>query len=413
MKLDLIQSRSDRTIREKLLADSGVSRAVAKLEERRSGYGLFARRSLLTGALRLKRSMAPEVADALAVAREVSGYDGPVEMYVKSEPVFNAFCTRDPTGIVAIGLSSAMIEGFTKDELTFVIGHEIGHIAYDHFRIPMPLTAMIEDLAGRMVSRAAALELYVWCRAAELSADRLGLLCVRDPKVAASALFKASSGLSGSRVAHDWEAFSDQVDSIASAPSARAEVRDEDDSLDCFSTHPYNPLRVRALVAFAKSNTFRELAGLSGGGLSNDELEALVGRDLALMEPTYLEEKTAISELMRRLLFEGGLVVAAANGAIVPEEVKALRALLGADSVPETLDASTARVEVPKLCAQATKDVSLIERTRLVQHLTVIAAADGHVDEHELDTMGDIAAQLGVHGQVIRDTLRGWAQPMD
>ena len=46
---------------------------------------------------------------------------------------------------------------------------------------------------------------------------------------------------------HVVEAFASQVESLASAPSAAHEVRDDDDTLDCFSTHPYTPVRVRAL----------------------------------------------------------------------------------------------------------------------------------------------------------------------
>ena len=39
------------------------------------------------------------------------------------------------------------------------------------------------------------------------------------------------------------------ADSLVSAPSARAKPREDDDTLDCFSTHPFRPLRVRAVVA--------------------------------------------------------------------------------------------------------------------------------------------------------------------
>src|SRR4030095_9504275 len=122
-----------------------------------------------------------------------------------------------------------------------------------------------------------------------------------------------------------------RVDALAWAPEARHKPRNDDDTLDCFSTHPYSPLRVRAVVAFSKSQTYRQIAGLGSDGLSNDEVEAVVERDLALMEPGYLEEKTEESKLMRRLLYCAGVSVAAANGVVEDSEMKALRTLLGTD----------------------------------------------------------------------------------
>ena len=68
-----------------------------------------------------------------------------------------------------IVLSSRLLEAFSPEELRFVIGHELGHMVFDHFGIPMPHTAKVEDLAGPLVSRANALRLYVWCRSAEIS----------------------------------------------------------------------------------------------------------------------------------------------------------------------------------------------------------------------------------------------------
>src|SRR5687768_2985696 len=231
-----LQARKDRTLRENLSQDSGVKRAVERIEERTSGFGFGSRRRLLTGALRLTRSMSPEVADALSACREMTGYDRPIEVFVKPDPMLNAFCMKNPAGPTIICLSSRLLEVFTPAELRFVIGHEMGHAAFDHFGIPMPLVAIIEDLGGTLVSRPTSLQLYIWCRAAEISADRVGLVCAQDPEAAASGFFKIASGLSSPRVKTDLEAYAKQVDSLASSPEARSEPRDDDDTLDCFST---------------------------------------------------------------------------------------------------------------------------------------------------------------------------------
>jgi Zn-dependent protease with chaperone function/uncharacterized tellurite resistance protein B-like protein len=418
MPIDIttIQTHRDRALREKLQAERGVQLALRKLKQRSSGYGFGARRRLLTDALRLSRSMAPEVADALAQCKEAIGFTRPVELYVRPEPVFNAFCLHNPAGPVIIGLSSHLLEVFTPAEMQFVIGHELGHAAYDHMGIPMPATAMMEDYAGPIVGHTLALELYLWCRAAELSADRIGLVCTRDPEAAASSFFKLASGMASPRVKTDLETFAAQVESLASVPQAREEPRENDDTLDCFTTHPYSPVRVRALVAFSKSRAYQRATGHAETGLTDEDVAAIIDRDLKLMEPSYLEEKTAVSKMLRKLLYHAGVVVAAANSHIVEKEVLALRALLGADMVDEAIDApdlGKLQSDLEKLAAEAVKDAPFAERARLLQHLTIIAAADGEVDDKELEAMTRIAALLQVDPVVIHQTMSGAAQPMD
>ena len=413
--VERLQSRRDKNLRESLGADSGVKRALQKFDERSSGFGLGGRRSLLTGALRLTRSMSPEIADALAACREMIGFDKPIEVYVKPDPMLNAFCMKNPSGPTIVCVSSRLLEVFTPAELRFVIGHELGHAAFDHFGIPMPVTATLEDIGGTLVSRPVSLQLYVWCRAAEISADRVGLVCAKDPVAAASGFFKIASGLSSSRVKTDLEAYARQIDSLASTPEARSAPRDDDDTLDCFSTHPYSPVRVRAVLAFARSRTYHDAIGMSdgGGGLADADVEAMVERDLELMEPSYLEEKSARSELMRKVLYGAGVSVAAANGEITQSERRALQVLLGSDQVDGPIDLEKVRKELDGRIDQAVKEVPLAGRCQLVQHLTIVAAADGKVEQSEVDEMHRLAARLGVDMQVVEQTLAGAASPMD
>lgn len=279
----------------------------------------------------------------------------------------------------------------------------------------MPLTATIEDLAGTLVSRATAIELFLWCRSAEISADRAGLLCARDINAAASAFLKLSSGLTTTNVSADLTTYMSQVDALASSPVARQKPRDDDDTLECFSTHPYAPLRMRALVAYAKSDAYEQALGRTGLGtmLKIDDAEAIVERDLELMEPSYLEEKTAQAELMRRVLFLAGMAVAHANNEVHEKETRALTALLGVDAMyaPPSLEKIKAELELKLV--QAKNETNKLSRTQLVQHLTIIAAADGVVDDVELACMYTIAGKLDVPPLVIDETLRASASPMD
>ncbi len=407
-----LQARRDRQLRAELESDRGVGKALAKFDERASGYGFRHRRGLLADSIRLNRNMAPEVSRALAECRERLGFDQPVEIYVRPEQQFNAFCSRWRSGPICIGFSSRLLECFSPAELRFVLGHELGHALFDHFGIPMPITAIIEDIGGTLVSRPVQLKLFVWCRAAEVSADRAGLVCTGDAEIAATAFFKMASGIAGTAVRTDLEAFAQQVMALASAPSATDDRRDDDDTLDCFSTHPYTPVRVRALLAFARSRAFQSAIGGSGGELEIDQVDEVVERDLSLMEPSYLEERGPESEKMRRGLYCAGVSVAAAHGDVSATEMAALRALLGARQTPSADDLPALRTELDGLLGELAT-APLPRRAQLVQHLTVIAGADGHVADEEYAEMARIATALAVPLDIIDQTLAGAAAPMD
>ena len=270
------QVRREQQLRDEVVGDFGVRKALEKIREVRGGKGYGYRRGLLSSTLRLTRSMSPEIADTVAQCKALIGYQGPVEVYVTPEHQFNASCYRESRGPTILTLSSRLLEAFTPAELRFVIGHELGHAVFDHYGLPMPATAMIQEIGIPFVSRPVSLKLYAWCRSAELSADRIGLLCAQDPQAAASGFFKLASGMASPRVVPDLATFARQVESLASAPEAREQENDED-TLDCFSTHPYNPVRVRAVWAFSRSKEFLAAMGkATGDAWGLDEVEALV-----------------------------------------------------------------------------------------------------------------------------------------
>lgn len=417
----MIDAKTLQVKREKALADElaerkDVKKGVSKIQELWSGRGYGPRRELMTSSLRLTRSMSPEIADSVQQCREAMGFTRPIELYIRPEPMFNAWCMKNTAGPLVIVLSSRLVEDFTPAELKFVIGHELGHALFDHFRLPMPALTLVEPGCIPLVPRPVALQLYGWARAAELSADRVGLVCAQDSDAAASGFFKLASGTSSPRIRPDLAAYAAQVDGLASVPLARDKEYDPSrDDLDCFSTHPYSPVRVKAIYAFSRSKLYARTVGRGDGHIDDEELEAMLSKDLSLMEPGYLEEKNEQSSLLKRLLFSAGAVVAAANGVIEDSEVEALGTLLGADEV----DNLRGRIDIAKKDLDGRiKDVMeanipLLRRAQLVQHLTIIAGADGNVDDMELAELRRLCDKLQVDFSVVAHTLAAAATPID
>ena len=81
-----------------------------------------------------------------------------------------------------------------KDELQFIIGHELGHVDLGHTW----LNTLVGGMAGipSTYGAAAILELAFrwWNCACEYSADRAGVLACSNPNKAISALIKLEAG---------------------------------------------------------------------------------------------------------------------------------------------------------------------------------------------------------------------------
>lgn len=107
-------------------------------------------------------------------------------LYITQDPSLNAFSIGIGTGTVI--LTSALVEQLSEKELAFVIGHELGHIKAGHTII----SSLVNPLGtGNPFS---GFIFGFWNRKTEYSADRSGLILVKDIDIALAALIKLSIG---------------------------------------------------------------------------------------------------------------------------------------------------------------------------------------------------------------------------
>ena len=138
--------------------------------------------------------------------------------------------------------------------------------------------------------------------------------------------------------------------------------------------------------------TQRDLA--IDGGISKQDLEVGVQRVMAMMEPNYLEGKTATAENMRRLFFAASLAVANASEGISEKEITVFEKFFGNGSFSEKLDLERLEKEVPDRIQQTLSETSPSQRMQIMHDLCVVARADGHVAEPERAMLENIASQL-------------------
>lgn len=203
---------------------------------------------LLVSAQSVTSSSSPRLASAVSSAAERLK-PGPIEVYLLPTRQLNAytFGLGSPKVIV---LYSGLLRIMDEDEIKFILGHEMGHVALGHTW----LNSLIGGLAGipSPFSAAAVLALAFrsWNRACEYSADRAGLIACGKPEKAISALVKLVAG--------------PQADDPGDLELAYQQIDAEDDTIlgelsETMASHPLMIRRIERLRQFARSRSFQNL----------------------------------------------------------------------------------------------------------------------------------------------------------
>ena len=392
MDRETIRYQNDREMAAELLKHPDVVRVnehIAKIQE---DGPMGTRRRLLGTSVRLSRFMAPDVHEMADECIEKLAMKIPHELYVYSSPQYNAACFKPEGGKLFVMFSSSLLEKFNGSELKFVIGHEFGHHVYNHHEIPIGYLLR----GNQRPDPRLALDLFAWSRNAEVSADRAGAFCAGDMNGIARSLFKLASGLGDKIIRFDLDEFLKQVDEMQVEDAEPGQGAPKE---DWFSTHPFSPLRVKALQLFHQSELMTE------GGNTHEYLEVGVQRLLSLMEPSYLEARTDTASAMRRLLFSAAIAVANAEKGISESEIKLFEKFFGKGEFNKSLNIDRIIETLPDRIKTANQQTSSTQRMQVMRDICVMSRADGKANDVERVVMDDIADQLGIPRAFICQTL--------
>ena len=387
-----IRSTNDLSLFEKLKKHRDVVRVNEQIERQQAEGPTGIRRNLLSTSVRLTKGMAPEITEMADECIEKLGVELPLELYVYSSPQFNAACFKPEDDRLYVMFSSSLLEGFTSQELKFVMGHELGHHVYDHHAVPIGYLLRGQDRPDPQL----ALELFAWSRYAEISADRAGAHCAQDMDAVARALFKLSSGLTSKVVEFSLDDFVAQADDMQIAdqePGAGAPQS------DWFSTHPFSPLRVKALKLFEQSELYTD------GNGSKVDLEMGVQSVMSLMEPSYLEAKTDTAESMRRLLFAGLISVADAHNGISKQELDVFSKFFGKYAFSDKLDIEKIKQTLPIRIKEVNEKATETQAMQVLRDMCLMAQADGGIHNEERSELESIATALHIPTTFICQSL--------
>lgn len=342
-----------------------------------------ARRQLLATSVQLTHSMAPKLHEILEDSKKILEMNMQVELYVYSSAQMNAACLKPEDERLIVILSSALLENFDEQELRFVVGHELGHHLFRHHDVPVGYLVKGKS----RITPQLALQLFAWSRYAEISADRAGAACCKDREATGRALFKLASGVASRWIEIRLDDFASQADELGEMNHGRHAER------DWYMTHPFSPLRVKALQLVHDEN------------LSEDQLEAKIDQLLEVMSPNYLEGKTEEAKILRNFLFAAGCELMLLDGLVETQEWQAFENLLGEGSWGDHLNLEKLSKEFDRRLKLVKEKVSLRLRDQVLRDLTLIALADGPLSDKEQTWLRILGKKLGLRTQSVEAAI--------
>lgn len=169
-------------------------------------------------AIRVSETQFPQLHHQFTTLANRLGVHPVPPLYVSYGPI-NAFTSGMEEPVVVI--HEGCISQLSSSELDFILGHELGHIQFEHMLYQMisrmgMAQAMIlapNIMLSRLGGAATDLKIKQWSRMAELSCDRAGLLCSQDTKAAMKVLLRFAGAPEKYLDAVDIETYLEQYES--------------------------------------------------------------------------------------------------------------------------------------------------------------------------------------------------------
>lgn len=340
-------------------------------------------------SFKVTRELASGLYDLFHEVQAQLGFEEAIDFYVTNAPDVNAWAlTATEEGDAnIININSSLIERMDDDELRFIIGHEIGHLISKNATISRLIGFVFPDQ-----SKIPALlyhKINLWNKLAELTADRYGFIASPKIEKCLSNFFKLSSGLNPKRINFDFEAYL--------AENERIIKYFQENKGQNLASHPINPIRIKAMVAFSQSDLYKAIS-------SGKELEEDVPLTEKINELTNILMTLTSSDLdYHRINFmaSAGLLISGIDGNITQEEVERImgsisRVMIFPKELVEEIHKGGNAMELFNTSAGAIINANPGERYSLFEFMVGIALSDRQIFQQEIDFLYKVSESFGL-----------------
>lgn len=327
-------------------------------------------------SLKVEKELLSDFYDLCHEVKDKLGYTADVDFYITGDSSVNAFSVAsegdDEPNIVNI--NSGLFDLMSRDELKFVIGHELGHLINKDTALSRLIQFVFPPEAEAPVTLLYKIRLHD--QLAELVADRYGYIATEDLGVCVTAFFKMASGL-------DLAKMNVSIDALIADNNKRLSYFLNDKGISRAS-HPVNPIRVQALNLFANSSSEEELKK------GMDELISI----LLKVGDSEMDEYTA------RFIASAGLIVANLDNEITKDEIDDIISKLASLTVfPRKFLDEIAEGDVTAVFSEAVNGILKINpgmKEGLLRYLIYIVMSDQLITKEEIEFLYDFGDSVGL-----------------
>ena len=340
-----------------------------------SGSDAWWRSNMEGHSLKVAKEQLPDMYELCTSVKERLGFTEPVDFYITGDSTVNAFSVaaekEDQPHIVNI--NSGLIALMTKEELEFVVGHELGHLINKDTALSRLISFVFPEGSAPPITLLYKIRLH--SQLAELVADRFGYMATNNLNACVTAFFKMASGL-------DLQKMNVSIDVLLKDNMKHLEYFLKDKGLS-HATHPVNPIRIQALNLFANSTSQEEL---------DKEMEQLIS---ILLKVGNSEQ----DEYLARFIATAGLLIANLDDDVTKEETDTIiENLASLKMFPMQFLEEMKKTDVTEVFNDAVANLIRLNptlREGMMNYMISIVMSDKNISKDEVDLLTHYGSKIG------------------